>query len=111
MSINRKGKEDSSKKGSGKEKKDEEVVNHDIKVTRANDIGKCIMFDMEVNGIKIYGCSYRELERNDGSGSFAKIGFPSRKGSDDKYYAQCWFKISEKDLEAIEKGIEALINQ
>lgn len=106
MSINRKGKEDSSKKGSGKE-----VVNHEIKVTRANDIEKCIMFDMEVNGVKIYGCSYRELKRHDGSGSFAKIGFPSRKGSDDKYYAQCWFKISDKDLEAIEKGIEALLNQ
>lgn len=92
------------------EKKTEEVIDHDVKIDRANDIEKCIMFDMTVNGIKIYGCSYRTLQRHDGSGEFAKIGFPSRKGSDGNYYANAWFKISDKDLEAIEKGIESLLN-
>lgn len=112
MAINRKPKNDANAKGSSQgSSKPEEPVNHEIKITRARDIETAIMFDMIVNGVTIYGCSYRTLQRHDGSGEFAKIGFPSRKGSDDKYYAQCWFKISDQDLEAIEKGIEALLNQ
>lgn len=94
-----------------KSKKNEEIVEHDIKVTRAKKLEEknVIMFDMEVNGISIYGCSYRTLERKDGSGEFGKVGFPSHKASDDKYYSYCWFKISDKDMDIIEKGIEALI--
>lgn len=112
MAINRKPKNDANAKGSSKEaSKPEEPVNHEIKVTRAKDIDTAIMFDMIVNGVTIYGCSYRTLQRHDGSGEFAKIGFPSRKGNDNKYYANCYFKISEHDLEDIERGIEALLNQ
>ena len=83
-----------------------------IEVTRANEIkGKdVIMFDMVVNGVTIYGCSYREIERKDGSGSFASIGFPSRKGSDDKWYKHAYVKLEESDIDAIEKGIEAKLN-
>lgn len=94
-----------------KSKKNEEIVKHDIKVTRAKklDDKNVIMFDMEVNGISIYGCSYRTLERKDGSGEFGKVGFPSHKASDDKYYSYCWFKISDDDMDIIENGIEALI--
>ena len=68
---------------------EKKVSDHVIEVTRANELTEkdVIMFDMKVNDVTIYGCSYRELERKDGSGSFAKIGFPSRKGSDDKWYS------------------------
>ena len=80
-----------------------------IEVTRAKELDNCIMFDMTVNGVQIYGCSYRTLSRKDGSGDFAKIGFPSRKGKDNKYYNECYFKITDELVDVIEKGIEALI--
>lgn len=82
--------------------------NHDIKVTRAKDIDSAIMFDMVVNDVTIYGCAYRELERKDGSGSFAKISFPSKK-SGDNWYNQAFVKLSDEDIKTIEKQIEELI--
>lgn len=83
-------------------------INHEIKVTRAKDIDSAIMFDMVVNDVTIYGCSYRELERKDGSGSFAKIGFPSKK-SGDNWYNQAFVKLSDEDIKSIEAQIEHLI--
>lgn len=82
-----------------------------IEVTRAKDLAdkNVIMFDMVVNGVTIYGCSYREMQKKDGSGSFAKIGFPSRKGQDDKYYNHCYVKLTDDDITEIERGIEAKI--
>ena len=80
---------------SAKKETKEETKKYDIKVTRAKELQNCIMFDMEVNGVVIYGCSYRELNRKDGSGSFVKINFPQRKGSDDKYPS---FHISDSVL-------------
>lgn len=90
---------------------EKKVSDHVIEVTRANELTEkdVIMFDMKVNDVTIYGCSYRELERKDGSGSFAKIGFPSRKGSDDKWYSHAYVKLSYADIDAIEKGIEAVL--
>lgn len=81
---------------------------HEIKVTRAKDIDSAIMFDMVVNDVTIYGCAYKELERKDGSGTFAKISFPSKK-SGDNWYNQAFVKLSDADIESIEKQIEELI--
>lgn len=82
-----------------------------IEVTRAKDLAdkNVIMFDMIVNGVTIYGCSYREMQKKDGSGSFAKIGFPSRKGPDDKYYNHVYVKLTDDDITEIERGIESKI--
>ena len=82
--------------------------NHDIKVTRAKDIDSAIIFDMVVNDVTIYGCAYRELERKDGSGSFVKISFPSKKNGDN-WYNQAFVKLSDEDIKTIEKQIEELI--
>ena len=98
MAINKKAKKEAADERS-----------YEVKVTRAKDIEKCIMFDMEVNGVAIYGCSYRELQRKDGSGSFPKVNFPQRKGSDGNYYNYAWFKISDEIMDVIEKGIEAVL--
>lgn len=84
---------------------------YEIQVTRAKDIQSAIMFDMRVNGVMIYGCSYKELQRKDGSGSFFKIDLPQRKGSDGKWYSVAWFKITDDIQEVIEKQIEDLINK
>ena len=89
----------------------ENKIKYDCKVTRAKDLGegKPIMFDMIVNGITIYGLSYKTFERKDRSGEFSTIGFPSHKGNDDKYYNWVYFKIDETLLEDIEQQIESLL--
>lgn len=98
MAVNLKGKKSEEKK----------VESHNIEVTRTKLLENAIMFDMVVNGVTIYGCSYRTLERHDNGEQFAKIGFPSRKGKDDKYYNHVYVKLSPEDIETIEKGIEAV---
>ena len=82
---------------------------YEIEVTRAKDVKTAIMFDMKVNGIMIYGCSYRTLHRKDDGSEFAKIGFPSRQGSDGNWYNNVYFRITDEMIDAIEKGLEALL--
>lgn len=96
-----------SKKGSAT--KESSKVTYNIEVTRAKELENCIMFDAKVNGVMIYGMSYKELQRKDGSGSFVKIDFPSRKGSDGKYYSHAWFKIEDDMIGDIERQIESKI--
>ena len=88
---------------------EEAKATYQIEVTRAKELDNCIMFDMIVNGVQIYGCSYRTLSRKDGSGDFAKIGFPSRKGKDGKYYNECYFKVTDELVDVIENGINEFI--
>lgn len=92
-----------------KEASKEEKRDYEVKVTRAHELDNCVMFDMEVNGVTIYGCNYKSMLRKDGSGEFIKIGFPSRKGSDGKWYSQAYFKISDELAEEIEAQIDKLI--
>ena len=89
----------------------ENAIKYDCKVTRAKDLGEDnpIMFDMIVNGITIYGLSYKTFQRKDGSGEFNTIGFPSHKGNDDKYYNWVYFKIDDTLFEDIERQIESLL--
>ena len=89
----------------GKNKKEEtkKIVTYDIEVTRAKEIKGSYAFDMEVNGVKIYGCWLKEGKK----GNF--ISFPSYKGSDDKYYSHVWFEISDDMEKEIEEKIEAAL--
>ncbi len=50
---------------SKKKTEEKEVINHEIEVTRAKELENVIMFDMKVNDVTIYGCSYRVLTRKD----------------------------------------------
>lgn len=75
--------------------KTQETSNYTAKVTRAKEVKEGqVVFDMVVNGITIYGCWYREGEK-DGK-EYHLISFPSQKGKDDKYYNHVWFKISDE---------------
>lgn len=86
------------------EKKNESVVNS-VKVTRAKafDNGG-VVFDMEVNNVTIYGC--RVIEGKNGD----FVSFPSRKGSDDKYYSHAYVKLTAEDtkeiIDQVEKALE-----
>ena len=73
-------------------------VNYDVKVTRAKEIKEGqVVFDMVVNGITIYGCWYREGNKN--GQNYTMISFPSQKADNGNYYNHCWFKI-EDDVKA-----------
>ena len=94
----------------------EEVKAQDltIKVTRAKDFtqdgadGCCIAFDMEVNGVTIYGNYYREGKKKDGS-DYAMVSFPSRKDDKGKYWNHAYVKLTDAQIEDISKQIENLI--
>lgn len=92
-------------------KKSEDSFVYDVEVIRVKDFTKdgktAISLDLMVNGVKIYGCWYRVYEDRKKPGEEKGfISFPSRLGSDGKYYQHAWFPISEDLLEKLEKEIE-----
>lgn len=70
-----------------------------------DDRKECILFDLTVNDVTIYGC--RAVQGKNGD----FISFPQRKGSDGKYYSYAFVKLSEEDLKEILKKVEAVINE
>ena len=82
---------------------------NEVKVTRASVYKEgAYAFDMVVNGVTIYGCWLKQGTKNGKDYSF--IDFPSRKGSDGKYYNHAWFNITKEVQDNIEKQIEGLLN-
>lgn len=84
-------------------KKEASNVAIDAKVIRANQVGDAVYFDMEVNGVTIYGCKVIEGKNGD------FISFPSHKGKDGKYYNYAWVKLSDDDTAAIVKQVEEML--
>ena len=87
-----------------RKKTEAKELNYEVEVTRAHEFKSGdISFDMVVNGVNIYNCTYmNESEKI----KHAFVSFPSRKGSDGKYYSYAWFRITDELLDEIEKGIE-----
>lgn len=78
-----------------------------FKVTRVRSLDNgSVSFDMELNGINIYGCFVVESEEK---GDF--ISFPKRKGKDGNYYSIVWAKLSAADSTAILQEVERLLNE
>ena len=92
-------------KGSkAKERETIEVISYNIK--RAVECRNgAILFDLELNGVCIYGCHI--AESRDGK---EFIGFPSKKGSDGKYYYVAWASLSDDDtadiLDSVRDALE-----
>ena len=90
------------------------AAENDYKVTvkHVKDFSKdgktSIAVDLEVNGVMIYGCYYREGEDKNGK-EYNMLAFPSKKGSDGKYYNHAYFKISDELLENIQQQIDSLL--
>lgn len=82
-----------------------EVSSFKVTRTRVLDSGS-VSFDMELNGINIYGCIVVESEEY---GDF--ISFPKRKGKDGKYYSIVWAKLSAADSSAILQEVERILNE
>ena len=93
----------------GAEKK-EKRVEYVVKVLRAKDftekskLDTNVAFDMEVNGIKIYGCWLKEGISKDGK-DYSVISLPSQKGKDGNYYSVAWFPISKELTKEIREQI------
>ena len=93
----------------GAEKK-EKIVEYVVKVLRAKDftekskLDTNVAFDMEVNGIKIYGCWFKEGTSKEGK-DYSVISLPSQKGKDGNYYSVAWFPISKELTKEIREQI------
>ena len=91
-------------------KKEAQELN--IKVTRAHDFSKdgktSIAFDMEVNGVTIYGCWYREGEKN--GEEWSMVNFPSRQDENTgKYYSHAYVKLTKDQVDDIATQLENLL--
>ena len=97
----------------GAEKK-EKRVEYDVNVLRAKDftenskLDTNVAFDMEVNGIKIYGCWLKEGTGKDGK-EYSLISLPSQKGKDGNYYSIAWFPISKELTKEIREQIVEML--
>lgn len=90
-----------------------EKVDFNVEVLRAKYFEKkgkspWVSFDLKVNGVKIYNMTLREYTNKEGEEGIM-IGFPSRQGSDGKYYTHAWFPISRELTDEIVKQVNELI--
>ena len=63
-----------------------------------------VTFDLIVNGVKIYGCRVVEGKNGD------FIGFPSRKGSDGKYYSHAYAALAPDAVSLVLSAVEEELN-
>ena len=78
-------------------------IERNIKVTRAHQFEDGgIAFDMEVNGVTIYGCKIATGKK----GEF--VSFPSRKGKDGKYYSYAYCPLTEDQTKDILSQLEKM---
>ena len=82
---------------------------HVIKVTRAREFENGgLLFDMVVNGVTIYGCSWVEGEKN--GKDYAFVSFPSRQSKkDNKWYNIAYVKLTDADVKNIEEQICSIL--
>lgn len=89
-------------------------VEYTAKVLRATQFDDSSAgFDLQVNGVTIYGMVYREYVNKNGEEGFL-IDFPSRKGTgnfSNKYFKHCWFPISKDLKDDIYNQIVHLLNE
>lgn len=86
-------------------KKNSESVKLSVNVKRAKEFPSGdVGFDVEINGVTIYGCIYKQTEK----GSF--VSFPAKKSEKDgKYYNHVYVKIDENTLKDIEEQLSSLL--
>ena len=84
-------------------KKKEVNVEVNAKVVRANQVEDLVFFDVEINGVTIYGCKVVEGKNGD------FISFPSHKGKDGKYYNHAYIKLSDDQAKDIISQVENML--
>ena len=92
-----------SEKKEAQATEEKEVKIYNIEVKRAKEYKNTVFFDVDINGVMIYGCRFVEGKNGD------FVSFPSYKGSDDKYYNHCWIKLDEAAVKLIDEQIDQLL--
>lgn len=91
------------------EKKTEEKTEYTVRVIRASQYKEgAFAFDMEVNGVSIYGCWLKQGTNKDGK-DYSFIDFPSYKAKNGEYYKYAWFPINKELHDLIEAQIESML--
>ena len=88
-----------NKKNSKKNVEHDEVVSFEI--LKATQFNWGVSFNMVLNGVTIYNCTVAETREGK-----QFISFPSRKGSDGKWYSYVYFRFANADLEVILGAVE-----
>lgn len=84
-------------------KKKDVNVEVNVKVVRANQFEDLVYFDVEINGVTIYGCKVVEGKNGD------FISFPYHKGKDGKYYNHAYIKLTDEQAKEIISQVENMI--
>lgn len=87
-----------------KNKEEKEVKELQITVIRAKEVGENTFFDVNINGVLIYGCRFCTSK---GGKDF--ISFPSHKGKDGNYYSYAYVELTTDDVENIDKQLDKLL--
>ena len=91
------------------EKKHYDVTVDNVRKTKNDAI---LMVDLNVNGVKIYSCIFKEVTvKNDGKKYKAgdtcyMLSLPSEKVGD-KYFDRVWFPISNAIIDKVKEQVEA----
>lgn len=83
--------------------KQEAAKIYSCEVLRAKEYKDTVFFDVNINGVSIYGCRYVEGKNGD------FVSFPSYKGSDGKYYSHAYIKLDEATVKLIDEQIDKLL--
>lgn len=89
-----------NKKNSGKKNVEYGEVDY-FEILKAKQYDWGVSFNMVLNGVTIYNCTVAETKEGKHF-----ISFPSRKGTDGKWYSYVYFRFSDADLEAILEAVE-----
>ena len=84
-------------------KKKEVNVEVNAKVIRANQVKDLVFFDVDINGVIIYGCKVVEGKNGD------FVAFPSHQGKDGKYYNHAYIKLSDDQAKDIISQVEKML--
>lgn len=76
---------------------------YSCEVIRAKEYKDTVFFDVNINGVSIYGCRFVEGKNGD------FVSFPSYKGSDGKYYSHAYIKLDEATVSLIDEQIDKLL--
>lgn len=86
-----------------KENAEVKPVVSSLKVLRAKEYNEVVFIDLEINGVKIYGCRYIEGKNGD------FVSFPSYKAKDGKYYSHAYIELDEASIQLINEQIDELL--
>lgn len=92
-----------SRRNKSTEAEEKKTVVSDLKVLRAKEYKGTTFLDLEVNGVKIYGCRYIEGKNGD------FISFPSYKAKDGKYYNYAYVELDEAMINLIDEQLDKLL--